>query len=33
LLAYTFTPEAVTAHHGEFVDVLITLTRNVQKAT
>jgi hypothetical protein len=33
LLAYTFTPEAVTAHHGEFVDVLITLSHNVQKAT
>jgi len=33
LLAYTFTPDAVTAHHGELVDVLITLSRKVQEAT
>src|SRR6266545_3070376 len=33
LLAYTFTPDAVTAHHPELVDVLETLSRKVQEAT
>ncbi len=33
LLAYTFIPEAVTAHHGDLVDVLITLARKVQEVT